>query len=105
MITPLHDELRLARLQVFYEIREIPYARGECAAKVALLAERFESLGYRTRTVKGRYFVADWPEEVRLVPNRVDIHYALEIEIEGQWILVDWLGESARMAGFWRRTS
>ncbi|MEI6478160.1 MAG: transglutaminase-like domain-containing protein [bacterium] len=109
----MHDELVLTfkkikdpveqRKAIFDFVRDIPYStvtplttvgvinerKGSCLTKTMLLAELFGELGYKTRHVTLRYRLPDFPKEVSVIPGQIDYHHALQVLIEGRWILVD----------------
>jgi transglutaminase-like putative cysteine protease len=94
---------RARRVALFLAVRDLPYAtdraydadgliavgRGNCLAKADLLWHGFRRIGVGVRRVKWRYELPPSPPEVALLPSRVDIHTAVEIAIDGAWILVD----------------
>jgi transglutaminase-like putative cysteine protease len=63
--------------------------RGSCLAKSDLLVTGFRELGYSARHVRWLYRLPRQPAEVRLLGTRTDVHSATEVEIDGQWVLVD----------------
>ena len=91
------------RIALFLAVRDLPYAtdcaydadgliavgRGNCLAKADLLWHGFRQIGVGVRRVKWRYELPPSPPEVALLPSKVDIHTAVEIAIDGAWILVD----------------
>lgn len=94
---------RARRVAVFLAVRDFPYAtdgasdaeglialgRGNCLAKADLLRHGFRRLGVEVRRVKWRYDLPTNPPEVALLPACSDIHTAVEVAIEGAWLLVD----------------
>ena len=92
-----------ARRAVFTAVRDLPYAtnaaadaaalvrlgRGNCLAKADLLTRGLRLLGGEARRVRWRYQLPLRPPEVDLLPSRDDIHTAVEVAIEGHWVLVD----------------
>lgn len=92
-----------ARRAVFTAVRDLPYAtnaaadaatlvclgRGNCLAKADLPTRGLWLLGCDARRVRWRYQLPIQPPEVGLLPSRDDIHTAVEVDIEGHWVLVD----------------
>jgi transglutaminase-like putative cysteine protease len=63
--------------------------RGSCLAKADLLVTGFRELGYSARRVRWLYQLPRQPSEIRLLGTKTDVHSATEVEIDGQWVLVD----------------
>jgi transglutaminase-like putative cysteine protease len=94
---------RARRVALFLAVRDLPYAtdgasdagglvargRGNCLAKADLLRHGFRRIGVHVRTVKWRYNLPPNPPEVATLPSRFDIHTAVEIAVDGAWVLVD----------------
>lgn len=98
----MSNDLQL-RIESFYRIRNIPYLTGgshnisdvittntgNCASKSALLKHELSKLGIESRLIVGRYTLRSWPPEVKFIPDQIDYHFALEVLINSQWVLVD----------------
>lgn len=102
-----------ARISVFQKIRDIPYAiipeiihpqryleilkinQGSCSPKHFLLADLLERLGltcfYSVWQFLWQDLPIEWPPELKKLVKEMPIntHLALEVEIEGKWVLVD----------------
>jgi transglutaminase-like putative cysteine protease len=90
-------------VDVFEEVRELPYAidaahdadalvelgAGDCLAKSDLLARRLGRLGIRVRMVRWLYLLPDVIPEVEELPDRLDLHRAVEVWRRRTWVLVD----------------
>lgn len=49
----------------------------------------FRTLGYSARRVRWLYHLPSQPPEVQLLGANLDVHSAVEVLIEGDWVLVD----------------
>lgn len=90
-------------LDLFHQVRAVPYAtdgshtaddllavgRGDCLAKAAYLLREAARLGYEVRRVRWLYHLPPLPAEVALLPSREDVHTAVEILLDGRWVLMD----------------
>lgn len=88
---------------LFTRVRDLPYAtdgahdadslmrvgRGDCLAKSAYLIREFRNMGIPVRRTRWLYHLPPHPAEVALLPSREDVHTALEVRIEVEWVLVD----------------
>jgi hypothetical protein len=105
--------LKEARIAIFNQIRDIPYAvipelndprqymkilelnRGSCTPKHFLLCTMFQKLGLRVLYVVYQYkwdeFKDLYPPELRELAEKMPTgnHLACKVEIEGQLVLVD----------------
>jgi transglutaminase-like putative cysteine protease len=100
---------RDARQRLFWAIREFPYAtdaahdaasllirrRGDCLAKSDLLACAFSAIDIPVRRVRWLYELPGQPPEVARLPTRLDVHTAVQAQVDGRWRLVDPTHDSA----------
>jgi transglutaminase-like putative cysteine protease len=112
------DPCRL--VEAFEAVRDLPYAldgahdadelialgRGDCLAKSDLLARKLTELGLEARLVRFRYLLPSVVPEVEALPERTDLHRAVQVGIGGNWILVDAthdppLGRGGLTVGHW----
>ncbi|MFF2228932.1 hypothetical protein ACFVV7_37065 [Streptomyces globisporus] len=91
------------RIRLFEQARAVPYGTdgahrgselltarcGDCLAKSDYLRTEFAALGLAVRRVRWLYHLPDSPAEVMLLPSREDVHSAVEVNIDGTWVLVD----------------
>jgi len=87
----------------FREVRDLPYAidgahdadalaqigAGDCLAKSELLGRRLLGLGRTVRFVRWLYMLPAVVPQVDFLPERLDVHRALEVHHRGRWLLVD----------------
>jgi hypothetical protein len=92
-----------AAVEAFLDVRDLPYAidkahdadaleqlgAGDCLAKSALLGRRLAGLGMSVRFVRWLYLIPSVVPEVDQLPDRLDLHRAVEARWHGGWILVD----------------
>jgi transglutaminase-like putative cysteine protease len=98
------DGLAVAQaIAVFEEVRGFPYAidaahdaetlvrlrAGDCLAKSDLLARGLRRLGIEVRMVRWLYLLPDVVPEARELPERLDMHRAVEVWTQHGWTLVD----------------
>lgn len=90
-------------IERFRSVRDMPYAldaahtadelliagAGDCLSKSELLARWLSDIGFKTRFVRWRYLLPEVVPEVFQLPSRLDVHRAIEVWTEGQWLLVD----------------
>jgi hypothetical protein len=90
-------------VEAFRKVRDMPYAldgghdadgleklgAGDCLAKSDLLARKLRNLGLQTRLARWRYLLPDVVPEVADLPSRLDVHRAVLVHINGDWVLVD----------------
>ncbi|MEU1221341.1 hypothetical protein [Streptomyces microflavus] len=91
------------RIRLFEQARAVPYGTngahrgselltarcGDCLAKSDYLRTEFAALGLTVRPVRWLYHLPPQPAEVALLPSREDVHTAVEVNIDGTWVLVD----------------
>lgn len=96
---PTQDPL----VETYYRVRRLPYdtaaaydapglraqGRGNCVAKAGLLAEELSTLGAICRIVSWEYELPDLVEVQRDLEFASDIHTAVQVRVEGRWLLVD----------------
>lgn len=87
----------------FYAVRDLPYAldgandaagllrqgRGDCLAKSELMKLIAESLGVPARFVRWRYLIPAVVPEVTELPDRLDVHRAVQVRPGPKWLLAD----------------
>ena len=93
-----------ARVAAFTQIRNIRYClvsgestaelmlergAGDCRAKTELLMRTFKVLGYPARSIRIKYQLLNYPEEVRFIPGQVDYHHTCQIYLNDSWLIVD----------------
>jgi hypothetical protein len=102
-----------ALVAIFDEVRDLPYAidaahdastleragAGDCLSKSALLATRLADVGVRTRLVRWRYLLPAVVPEALALPSRLDVHRAVQVHLDGRWLLVDATLDPALAAG------
>lgn len=93
----------MARCKLFNLVRDIPYGLGgdndpyicfqnnlaDCSGKTNILFEGFTALGYKPRRLLMRCKLRDFPPEVKFIPDQIDYHHALEVNLNNNWIVVD----------------
>jgi len=87
----------------FYAVRDLPYAldgahdahgllqqgRGDCLAKSELMRLAASQLDIPARYVCWLYALPDVVPEVADLPSRLDVHRAVQVHIDGTWVLAD----------------
>ena len=87
----------------FERVRDLPYAidgghdgdellamgRGDCLAKADLLARDLTSLGQEVRLVRFGYLLPDVVPQAARLPERSDLHRAVQVRRGDRWVLVD----------------
>ena len=98
-----HMKKEVRALEMYEMVRNLPYrtdaaydsvglreqGRGNCVAKAALLAEEFLACGLVVRLVSWEYELPVLVEVQRSLRFSSDVHTAVEVHIEGEWVLVD----------------
>jgi len=109
----------IKRKLIFTYVRDIQYSlsfwkiddvlknkKGNCYWKSRLLAELLKLDGYSIRFCLARYKLANYPEEVKYIPNQIDYHHFIEVKVNWKWITVDptydkWLCSSNFIVNEW----
>ena len=105
---------RIAEAVAAFEgVRALPYAidaahdasgliekqAGNCLAKSALLAQTLTDLGFGVRMVRWLYLLPDVVPQTVELPDRLDLHRAVEVWRRGRWVLVDATHDPALASG------